>query len=125
MILDTHALLWWLLDDPRLPTRLRDRIQQAESVLVSSVSGWEIAIKHRLGKLGLEPWQPAELPQLLVNDGFEVLPVFLQHALGAGALPRVHGDPFDRLIVAQAMFEGLPVVTSDPVFRAYGVDVIW
>ena len=136
ILLDTHALLWWLLDDARLSERARGEIRDsATTVLVSSASGWEIATKHRLGKLGLRPsdaalpapssFDPRRLPELILRDRVDVLPISIEHALEAGLLPGPHRDPFDRMLVAQCRLEGLPLVTIDPVFRAFDVEVIW
>ena len=137
LLLDTHALLWWWLNDARLPEAAQKEIRSAANVvLVSSATGWEIATKHRLGKLGLRQstpsppreageFDPREIPELLRRDRIEVLPVSLGHALEAGLLPGPHRDPFDRMLIAQSRVEDLPVVTGDPVFGEYGVSVIW
>jgi PIN domain nuclease of toxin-antitoxin system len=126
ILLDTHALLWWFADDARLSPSAREQIRDARNrVLVSSASGWEIATKHRLGKLDLTDWDPTELPARLVEDRFDVLDISIEHALHAGLLPGEHRDPFDRILIAQSRIESLPVVTRDPVFRDYEVDVIW
>jgi PIN domain nuclease of toxin-antitoxin system len=126
ILLDTHALLWWVTDDPRLSSAARERIRDVGNrVLVSSASGWEITTKHRLGKLELRDWDPMELPLHLEKDRMEVLPISLDHALRAGSLEGSHRDPFDRILIAQSRAEDLPVVTRDPVFRQYDVEVIW
>jgi PIN domain nuclease of toxin-antitoxin system len=125
MLLDTHALVWWLLDDPRLSRRARREITAADEVLMSAASGWEIATKHRLGKLDLKSWSPGDLPGILERARVEVLNVSLDHALRAGMLAGQHRDPFDRLLIAQSQIEEVPVVSADPVFAAHGVDVIW
>ena len=125
MLLDTHALVWWLLDDPRLSRRARREITAADEVLMSAASGWEIATKHRLGKLDLNSWSPGDLPGILERARVEVLNVSLDHALRAEMLAGQHRDPFDRLLIAQSQIEGVPVVTADPAFAAHGVDVIW
>jgi PIN domain nuclease of toxin-antitoxin system len=126
ILLDTHALLWWITDDARLSETARGQIRDPENtVLVSSASGWEIATKHRLGKLEFRDWSPAGLPDNLRRDRLEVLPKSLDHALRAGSLEGTHRDPFDRILIAQSRLEEVPVVTKDPVFREYGVDVIW
>jgi PIN domain nuclease of toxin-antitoxin system len=126
MLLDTHALLWWLLDDERLPASARREIEEpGNEILVSSASGWEIATKHRLGKLGLEAWEPASLPSLIARNGFDVLPVSLEHALAAGALAGAHKDPFDRMLIAQSRLEGIPLVSNDAVFGSYDVRLVW
>jgi PIN domain nuclease of toxin-antitoxin system len=126
LLIDTHALLWWLLNDRRFSARARTEIENPDNELfVSSASGWEISTKHRLGKLGLDPWSPSQLPRLLEDKGFKVLPISLAHALEAGSLPGPHGDPFDRLIIAQGRLEDLPIVTQDPAFARYDVALIW
>ena len=94
------------------------------AVLVSSASAWEIATKHRLGRLPEARDVAARLPHYLRRAGFTVLPIALDHALAAGALPGQHKDPFDRMLIAQARLEDVPVATTDPVFRDYGVPVI-
>ena len=125
ILLDTHALLWWLMDDPRLSSRARSEIAAAGEVLASAASGWEIATKHRMGKLRLIRWGPADLPSLLERSAIDVLEVSMPHAVAAGTLEGEHRDPFDRLLIAQSRIEGLSVVTTDPVFKEYGVDVVW
>lgn len=126
LLLDTHALLWWVMADPRLSATARERIRDPQNtVLVSSASGWEITTKHRLGKLEFRDWDPMTLPAVLRKDRMETLAVSLEHALRAGSLQGPHRDPFDRMLIAQSRIEGLPIVTRDPVFQAYGVNVIW
>jgi PIN domain nuclease of toxin-antitoxin system len=121
-LVDSHALLWWLADDPALPRTARQLIAApANEPLVSMASLWEIAIKRSLGKLDV----PGDLPQQVVEQGFVWLGIDPAHAWLAGALPWHHRDPFDRLLIAQALHERLAVVTGDPAFRAYGVDVRW
>jgi len=126
VLLDTHALLWWLFDDPRLSERARDVIRSVDTVvLVSSASGWEIGTKHRLGRLPEATEVVHNLPPLLRRSRIEVLPIALEHALAAGMLPGPHRDPFDRMLIAQARLERLPIVTNDPVFARYEVEVLW
>lgn len=126
ILLDTHALLWWLLDDPRLTPGTRSMVRAAENqVLVSSVSAFEIATKYRLGKLWTGHIDLAALPRIISEERLEELPITMEHALAAGGLPGPHRDPFDRMLIAQSRLEGLPVVTRDPVFASYGVEVIW
>lgn len=126
ILLDTHALLWWLLDDRRLSTAAREAIADpGNQVLVSSASGFEIATKHRLGKLGIPGLEPALLPNLLQEGRFAVLPITLEHALAAGALPGPHRDPFDRMLIAQSRVEQIPIVTQDPAFATYEVQILW
>jgi PIN domain nuclease of toxin-antitoxin system len=126
ILLDTHALLWWLLDDPRLTERARAMIAAAgNEVLVSSASGFEIATKHRLGKLWTGRIEPIGLERIIAEEGVQVLPISLAHALHAGLLAVPHRDPFDRLLMAQSRLEGLPLVTVDPVFAENGIEVVW
>jgi len=125
-LLDTHVLLWWLFDDPKLSGPAHDVIQAPENtILVSSASGWEIATKHRLGKLPHADEAARDLPSLLRKSRMTVLPITMEHALAAGALPGPHRDPFDRMLIAQGRIEGLPIVTSDRVFEQYPVELIW
>ena len=121
LLLDTHALLWWLADDPQLSADARTAIADPDSVVaVSAASAWEIAIKSAAGKLRA----PAELEQQLQRERFVPLPIRLPHALRAGALPPHHADPFDRMLVAQAELEGLTLVTRDPALRSYGIETL-
>ena len=126
VLLDTHALLWWLLDDPRLSRAARDVLRDVSTpVLVSSASAFEIATKHRLGKLGIVGFDPSVLPRAIRASAMEMLPITLEHALAGGNLEGPHRDPFDRLLIAQSRLEGVPIVTVDPVFAQYDVDVVW
>ncbi len=125
LLLDTHALLWWLLDDPELPASARRAIEKAEAVYVSSVSIWEVAIKQRLGKLPELTLSVAELPELIVQCRFAPLPITDRHAVAVALLPTRHRDPFDHMLIAQAQAEKLILVTRDPRFKAYGVKVRW
>ena len=122
LLLDTHVWLWWLTDDRRLGSRLRSTLgNRRAQVFVSAISAWEIAIKAALGRLRLPR---ADLEAEIVANGFAELVVRSRHGLLAGRLSPVHDDPFDRMLVAQAQSEELTIVTSDPVFARYGVDVL-
>lgn len=126
LLLDTHAFLWWVDDSPKLGRRARNAIADpARRCFLSLASSWEIAIKVSLGKLELpgpiERFVPA---QLAAND-FEELPLGFAHVTRVARLPFHHRDPFDRLLAAQALEAGLTVVSADPVFRRYGVRVVW
>jgi len=123
VLLDTHALLWWLADDPKLSSSSRELIANpANQVVVSAVSGWEIGIKRALGKLDVDPERVLAEVQ---DNGFTLLHVNFKHGLAAGALPPHHRDPFDRMLIAQAQCEELHLVSIDGVFSDYDVDVIW
>ena len=122
LLLDTHALLWWLADDPALSTRAREAIASpGNEPLVSAASVWEIAIKRSLGKLSV----PEDLLERIRAEGFSWLAVEPAHAWQVRALPFHHSDPFDRVLIAQAIVEGLPVITADRRFRAYGIQLQW
>ena len=120
LLLDTHALLWWLADES-LPARTREAIADPVNlVAVSAASAWEISIKKALGKLAA----PDDLADQLEAGGFEPLPISVAHAIAAGHLPRHHEDPFDRMLIAQALAEGLTIVTRDKRFDDYGVPLL-
>jgi PIN domain nuclease of toxin-antitoxin system len=120
LLLDTHAVLWWLADQ-ELNDEARDLIASPDNlVLVSAASVWEIAIKRSLGKLRTGE----DLVAAIDEAGFDPLPITFEHAEIAGALPAHHNDPFDRMLIAQAQVLGSAVVTRDAAFSAYSVDVI-
>ncbi len=126
LLLDTHALLWWLLDSPELGAMARAAIADpAQRVLVSAASAWELATKQRLGKLPEAGDIVTHFSACLRKQRFEPLPISAEHALAAGQLPGPHRDPFDRMLMAQAQTERAAVVTTDPVFRDHGVAVVW
>ena len=121
LLLDTHALVWWLTDVGRLPTPTRAAIADPwNDVLVSAVSGWEIAVKRDRGLLRA----PTEMSAAIEAKGFTHLPLTFGHAEQAAALPMHHRDPFDRFLIAQARMEGLTLVTRDRRIRRYQVDVL-
>jgi PIN domain nuclease of toxin-antitoxin system len=121
LLVDSHPLLWFVLGNKkRLSTPMRARIEDAES-LVSTASLWEVSIKSALGKLNA----PDDLPERIEDLGFELLPITAEHAWRVRALPHHHGDPFDRLLIAQAQTDSLPIITADPRFADYEVTVIW
>ncbi len=122
LLLDTHTFLWWLADDPKLGKRARQAIADGSALVhVSAATLWEIAIKQALGKLEVES---ADLAAEIPANGFVELPITGSHALRAGALPRHHDDPFDRMLVAQALDEGLTLVTRDPALEAYELSTL-
>lgn len=115
-------MLWHVLDDPCLTPGPTALIEAGDAeVLVSVASLWEIAIKRAIGKLAV----PDDLPDRIVQLGFELLPVSAAHAWAVRQLPHHHRDPFDRLLIAQAQVERLPILTADPDFAAYDVEAIW
>jgi PIN domain nuclease of toxin-antitoxin system len=125
LLLDTHALIWAATDVGRLAAEARAAIEDGTNdVLVSVVSAWEIAIKQSLGKLDLA--RPAEqwVPEVLRRTGFEVAELPLSSALRVRCLDWHHKDPFDRLLIAQALDQGYTIVSRDPAFEAYGVSVL-
>jgi PIN domain nuclease of toxin-antitoxin system len=126
LLLDTHALLWWWKDDPRLSKRAATAIaDDGNTVLVSAASAWEIATKHGLGKLPGAERALREFNQLIVADGFSHLAVSYQHALKAGGFPIEHRDPFDRMLAAQSIIEGATLVTNDAAMKLFRVKCFW
>lgn len=121
LLLDTHVVLWWLMDSPRLSAAAREAIAAPQSeVYVSAAALWEIAIKKGLGRLECPP----NLLELLRADAFEFLAITPAHALAVAALPQHHSDPFDRLHLVQALHEELTIVTADPAIATYGAAVL-
>jgi PIN domain nuclease of toxin-antitoxin system len=137
LLLDTHAFAWWNFGDARLPARARAAIEAADDVLVSAVVGYEIVAKHAAGrwadvaaKHAAGRWADVaalarDVAGAAAADGFIPLSVTLAHAAAAGRLPPHHRDPFDRILAAQALLEGLTLVSADPQFDAYGVPRLW
>ncbi len=122
VLLDTRVWLWWQADDRRLGPRARRIIRSAAEVRLSAASVWEMAIKVAIGKLTLPT--DGDFERELERDGFLPLPVEIVHADRVRTLPGLHRDPFDRLLVAQALAEGLTLVTGDPALARYGVPVV-
>ena len=124
LLLDTQAFLWWVGDDPRLSSRARRAIA-GTPCLLSVASCWEMAIKASLGRLEIP--RPIErfLQEQIEVNGFSLLSASLEHVADVAVLPFHHRDPFDRLLAAQARREELAIVSSDPVFRKYGVKRVW
>jgi PIN domain nuclease of toxin-antitoxin system len=126
VLLDTHALLWWLDGDRRLPLRVRRLIQSDETVvLVSAASAWEIVTKARIGKLPGALAVAEDVGACLIDQGFTSLAITIDHAQRAGSLPGPNRDPFDRMLVAQALAENLGLVSNEEVFGHYGVRRVW
>jgi len=126
LLLDTHALLWFLWDDARLSKEAKALIENpARRKLVSIATCWEIAIKVGLGKLDLGEPSHSFLERELDTNNFELLPITLAHATKVEQLPMHHRDPFDRLLVAQATIENLPLISTDNSFDGYSVKRLW
>lgn len=121
LLLDTHVLLWWRTDSPRLRAEARDAIGTADMVFVSAASAWEAAIKIGLGRLEL----PESFEKGVLDSGFERLLIRFSHAERTSELPLHHRDPFDRLLIAQAQEEDLLLVTHDSAFEDYEVEILW
>lgn len=121
LLLDTHVLLWWHDDSDRIGDDVRREIATADDVVVSAATAWEAAIKVALGKLRL----PAPLDDVVRDGGFAALPITFSHAAAVTGLAPHHADPFDRMLIAQSLVEGLTIVTHDRRFAPYGASVIW
>jgi PIN domain nuclease of toxin-antitoxin system len=121
LLLDTHIFCWWFYEPERLSLSTLEIMRGAERVFVSSASMWEVAIKARLGKIDADP---QELFHQIQINGFHELPVWSKHALVVAGLPLHHSDPFDRLLIAQAMTEPLHLLTVDPQLKQYSDLVI-
>ncbi len=121
LLLDTHVFIWWRENNPQLKEEARGAIAEADLVLVSAASAWEITTKVALGKLQV----PSPVEQAVEDSGFGKLLVDFSHAAAVAALPHHHADPFDRMLIAQAQVEGLTLVTHDRRFEPYRVPVLW
>lgn len=125
-LLDTHTFLWWAFDSPELSATARALIAEpGNEIFVSSASGWEIATKYRLGRLPDAAVLLQDLAGWVEKARFLSLPIDLRHAQRAGTFTQPHRDPFDRMIAAQSLVEGLPVIGRDEALRAYGVQLVW
>lgn len=126
LLLDTHALLWWLAGDENLSASARTAVSEdANAIFVSAASTWEIATKHRLGKLPGANAIASDLAGAIKSQGFLGLPITIRHGEAAGALPGPHRDPFDRMLIAQSTLEDLMLVSNERAFDAYGVQRLW
>ena len=124
--MDTHALIWWLADDPSLPNAARKAIRaRSNTILVSAASAWEVATKFRIGKLPLGGELSLHFDEILAQELFQSLPITSVHAARAGLLPGPHRDPFDRMLIAQSHAENLPIISADPVFDEYKLRRLW
>jgi PIN domain nuclease of toxin-antitoxin system len=126
LLLDTHTLLWFLRDDPQLSEIAKKLIEDpGNRKLVSVASCWEIAIKAGLGKLDLAEPSRTLLEREIPANNLEILSISLAHATAVESLPPHHKDPFDRLLIAQSMIEGIPIVGADSIFDLYQIDRRW
>jgi PIN domain nuclease of toxin-antitoxin system len=124
LLLDMHTLAWWAADTKALSRKVRRLIQHEQtSVYVSAASAWEIATKVRLGKLKWD--SPDSVESYCIGQGFNLLPITFADAERAGSWPQDHGDPFDRMLAAQAENTRMPIATNDPKIRTFGVNTIW
>jgi PIN domain nuclease of toxin-antitoxin system len=126
ILFDTQPFIWWLADDDRLPGSVRSLIgDQGTRVVLSVVSIWECVIKAGAGRLNLGGPPEEVIPRVLRESTFQLLAMEVRHALRVASLPRLHSDPFDRILVAQALEEGLTIATGDRGIAAYPVDRVW
>ena len=126
VLLDTHALLWWNVDDARLSDAARELIRDGRNeIVVSAASVWEIAFKAAKGRLELPTTIDRYIDDRLRRNRWSPLPIDTRHVIRAATLPEHHRDPFDRALIAQAQVEGLPIVTMDAAITRYDVETIW
>ena len=121
LLLDTHVVLWWRQNSSRIGSEARGAIAKADRVFVSAASAWEVAIKVAIGRLRLKD----PFAELVQQGGFEELPISFHHAEQGRSLPLHHTDPFDRMLIAQSMINGLIIVTPDEAIERYAVRVLW
>ena len=126
ILLDTHILLWWLLGNEAVPLAVRSAIANGENeVFVSAASVWEISIKYKLGRLPTAAALIGVLDNVVAQRGFSALAITIGHGDKAGSLPLFHKDPFDRMLIAQALTESLTLVSNERLFDRYGVTRLW
>ncbi len=126
VLLDTHVLLWYYIDDPQLSTTARVTIQDPNNwIFVSAASHWEIAIKVSIGKYSLQVPFRTFVQEAVFDNGFRFSPIESQHSAALIGLPFHHRDPFDRLIVTQAIVEDIPIVSNDAILDSYSIRRIW
>ncbi len=126
VLLDTHALLWWFADDSRLSSRAEALIDDpSNTVFVSAASAWEVCTKVRIGRLPTGSSLCEDFSGYLQRFHFTSLPISVEHGRLAGRLAGTHKDPFDRMLAAQALVENIPLMTDDPAFSGFGVQVLW
>ena len=126
LLLDTHVLIWWLAGDPMLSANAKAAVADpGNEAFVSAASAWEIATKYRIGKLPQGAPLAVDMPGVLAGQGFVELPITVRHGQAAGSLPGPHRDPFDRMLIAQAVLVDLVLVSNEAVFDRYGVRRLW
>ncbi len=126
LLIDTHVFLWWIAGDPKLSEKAGNIITETDNRLfLSAASGWEIAIKAKLGKLHIDGDVTTFIIEQMRLNSIEQLPVMISHALHVSTLGALHRDPFDRLLVAQAQLERMPILTADRHITAYPVETVW
>jgi PIN domain nuclease of toxin-antitoxin system len=126
ILLDTHAFLWFAEDSPLLSSTARSEIINTKNVQVSIASLWELSIKFSLGKLDIAPHDfRGRMERYIRLCRAEVLPVLVDHTVALTSLPMLHRDPFDRMLIAQSIAEGVPIVTHDRQIREYACNVVW
>ena len=126
LLLDTHALLWWLAGDEALSNTAREAISDpGNDVFVSAASAWEIATKYRLGKLPDAAAIAADIAGAVASQDFTELPINIRDGQIAGGLPAIHKDPFDRMLIAQAIAADMVIVSNEALFSAYAVVRLW
>jgi PIN domain nuclease of toxin-antitoxin system len=126
ILLDTHAFIWWVTDDHRLSAAARQAFASADNeLLLSAASTWEMSIKVASGKLRLAGDVGTFVRGHMKTNRIEPLTITTEHTFGVASMPRHHGDPFDRLMIAQATAENMSILTADPIFKQYHVPIIW
>ena len=126
LLLDTHALIWWLAADDALSSTARAAMADHENeIFVSAASAWEITTKHRIGKLPEAGLLAADVAGFVTAQGFVELPIAIRHGQLAGSLPGIHKDPFDRILIAQAIAMDMPIISRDEILSAYGIARLW
>ena len=125
-LLDTHAFLWWIADSGRLSAAAwRAIADDTNNIVVSAASAWEIATKHRIGKLPTADAVAPDIPGVIADQGFGELPITVEDTARAGSLPGPHRDPFDRMLIAQTLSRNLVLISIEPIFDRYGVRRLW
>ena len=126
LLLDTHAFIWWVSGSDGLSRRARHAIADEENVIfVSAASAWEITTKHRLGRLAAADEIAPDVGRAIAHQGFEEMAITVEDAGRAGSLPGPHADPFDRMLIAQALVRNLVLVSNESIFEQYGVRRLW